>query len=158
MALVVQKYGGTSVGDVERIQNVARRVAETVAAGNQVVVCVSAMSGETNKLVALAEEKGLVVAVNHELRLSRLWGGARKLIGDGVIGHPQACLIELSRFPYRGGSEGWRYDIEKVGTGLKGGWVLTYPQGTTTPGAPGRIGCAQIVKECKTLEPVYQLE
>lgn len=37
--------------------------------------------------------------------------------------------------------------IESVGTGLRGGWVLTYPQGTTTPGAPGRIGCAQIIKQ-----------
>jgi 1-acyl-sn-glycerol-3-phosphate acyltransferase len=38
-------------------------------------------------------------------------------------------------------------DIRKIGTGLNGGWVLTYPQGTTTPGAPGRIGCAQIIKQ-----------
>ena len=58
MALIVQKYGGTSVGDVERIRNVARRVVATKEAGNQVVVCVSAMSGETNKLVALAHELG----------------------------------------------------------------------------------------------------
>lgn len=56
MALVVQKYGGTSVGNVERIRNVAKRVAKTYDAGNQVVVVVSAMSGETNKLVALANE------------------------------------------------------------------------------------------------------
>ena len=56
MALVVQKYGGTSVGDIERIRNVARRVARTHAAGNQVVVVLSAMSGETNKLVGLAKE------------------------------------------------------------------------------------------------------
>ncbi len=56
MALVVQKYGGTSVGTVERIRNVARRVAKTFDDGNDVVVIVSAMSGETNRLVALAEE------------------------------------------------------------------------------------------------------
>ena len=55
MSLIVQKFGGTSVGDVERIQNVARRVVATREAGHQVVVCVSAMSGETNALVALAE-------------------------------------------------------------------------------------------------------
>ncbi|MDD2449407.1 MAG: aspartate kinase [Sulfurimonas sp.] len=53
--LIVQKYGGTSVGDLERIQNVANRVSETKKAGNDVVVVVSAMSGETNKLVAYAE-------------------------------------------------------------------------------------------------------
>ncbi|HQS58726.1 MAG: aspartate kinase [Gallionellales bacterium 35-53-114] len=56
MALIVQKYGGTSVGSPERIKNVARRVAKYKAQGHQVVVVVSAMSGETNRLVALARE------------------------------------------------------------------------------------------------------
>jgi aspartate kinase len=56
MALIVQKYGGTSVGSPERIKHVAQRVARFVAAGNQVVVVVSAMSGETNRLIALAKE------------------------------------------------------------------------------------------------------
>lgn len=56
MALVVQKYGGTSMGTVERIRNVAKRVAKTYDAGNDMVVVVSAMSGETNKLVALAND------------------------------------------------------------------------------------------------------
>lgn len=56
MALVVQKYGGTSVGSIERIRNVARRVAKTYDEGNQVVVVLSAMSGETNRLVGLAHE------------------------------------------------------------------------------------------------------
>jgi aspartate kinase len=56
MALVVQKYGGTSMGSVERIKNVAKRVAKTYDAGNDMIVVVSAMSGETNKLVALANE------------------------------------------------------------------------------------------------------
>lgn len=56
MALVVQKYGGTSVGSIDRIRNVARRVAKTYDEGNDVVVVVSAMSGETNKLVALAND------------------------------------------------------------------------------------------------------
>lgn len=56
MALVVQKYGGTSMGTIERIRNVAKRVAKTYDAGNDMVVVVSAMSGETNKLVALANE------------------------------------------------------------------------------------------------------
>jgi aspartate kinase len=56
VALIVQKYGGTSVGSPERIRNVARRVAKYKAQGHQVVVVVSAMSGETNRLVALAKE------------------------------------------------------------------------------------------------------
>jgi len=56
MALIVQKYGGTSVANPERIKNVAQRVAKFHAQGDQVVVVVSAMSGETNKLIALAKE------------------------------------------------------------------------------------------------------
>jgi aspartate kinase len=56
VALIVQKYGGTSVGSPERIKNVARRVAKFKEAGHKVVVVVSAMSGETNRLVALAHE------------------------------------------------------------------------------------------------------
>jgi aspartate kinase len=56
MALIVQKYGGTSVGSAERIKNVARRVARWKAMGHQLVVVVSAMAGETNRLVALARE------------------------------------------------------------------------------------------------------
>jgi aspartate kinase len=56
MALIVQKYGGTSVGSIERIRNVARRVAHFHRAGHQLVVVPSAMSGETNRLLALARE------------------------------------------------------------------------------------------------------
>ncbi|MGB2272699.1 MAG: aspartate kinase, partial [Pseudomonadales bacterium] len=55
MALIVQKYGGTSVGTPERIQAVADRVKRYVDRGDQVVVVVSAMSGETNRLVALSQ-------------------------------------------------------------------------------------------------------
>jgi aspartate kinase len=56
MALIVQKFGGTSVGSIERIRNVARRVAKWKAAGHDLVVVPSAMSGETNRLIALARE------------------------------------------------------------------------------------------------------
>jgi aspartate kinase len=56
MALIVHKYGGTSMGSVERIKNVARRVAKWQKAGHQVVVVPSAMSGETNRLLGLAKE------------------------------------------------------------------------------------------------------
>lgn len=55
MALLVQKYGGTSVGTVERIQNVAQRVARAYHEGHQLVIVVSAMSGETNRLIGLAK-------------------------------------------------------------------------------------------------------
>ncbi|HWP10432.1 MAG TPA: aspartate kinase [Ramlibacter sp.] len=56
MALIVHKYGGTSMGSTERIRNVAKRVAKWARAGHQMVVVPSAMSGETNRLLALAKE------------------------------------------------------------------------------------------------------
>ncbi len=56
MALIVQKYGGTSVANPERIRELARRVARYKAMGHQIVVVVSAMSGETNRLITLAKE------------------------------------------------------------------------------------------------------
>jgi aspartate kinase len=56
VALIVQKYGGTSVGSIERIKNVACRIAKFQSLGHQMVVAVSAMSGETNRLLTLARE------------------------------------------------------------------------------------------------------
>ena len=56
MALIVHKYGGTSMGSTDRIKNVARRVAKWHSAGHQIVVVPSAMSGETNRLIAMAKE------------------------------------------------------------------------------------------------------
>lgn len=56
MSLIVQKYGGTSVGTVERIKSVAERVVKATRAGHKIVVVVSAMSGETNRLLGLADE------------------------------------------------------------------------------------------------------
>ena len=56
MALIVQKYGGTSVGNTDRIKNVAARVAKYHAKGDQIVVVVSAMSGVTDNLIKLAKD------------------------------------------------------------------------------------------------------
>ena len=56
MALIVHKYGGTSMGSTERIAQVAKRVAKWACAGHQMVVVPSAMSGETNRLLGLAKE------------------------------------------------------------------------------------------------------
>jgi len=56
MALIVQKYGGTSVADTDRIRSVAQRVIKTHSAGNDVVVVLSAMAGETNRLIQLAHQ------------------------------------------------------------------------------------------------------
>lgn len=75
-----------------------------------------------DELISLAAANDRMIAVNHELRLSPLWGGVRRLIDDGKIGRPQHVLIELSRFPYRQGAEGWRYDIGRVGS-----WILEEP-------------------------------
>jgi myo-inositol 2-dehydrogenase/D-chiro-inositol 1-dehydrogenase len=75
-----------------------------------------------DELIALAEANKLVLAVGHELRLSSLWGGVKQLIDAGAIGDPLHVLIELSRFPYRQGSDGWRYDLDRVGS-----WILEEP-------------------------------
>ncbi len=75
-----------------------------------------------DELLALAKTHDRFIAINHELRLSSLWGSVKQLIDDGQIGQPQYALIELSRFPYRHGSEGWRYDIDRVGN-----WILEEP-------------------------------
>ncbi|MCY1078749.1 aspartate kinase [Archangium lansingense] len=78
MALIVQKYGGTSVGDTERMKNVARRCIAAQKAGNDVVVVVSAMSGETNRLLKLVaqitdrpseREQDVVVATGEQVSI-----------------------------------------------------------------------------------------
>ena len=75
-----------------------------------------------DELISRAGEKELLLAVGHELRLSSLWGKARELIDAGVIGRPLHAMVELSRFPYRQGAEGWRWDIDRVGS-----WILEEP-------------------------------
>jgi myo-inositol 2-dehydrogenase/D-chiro-inositol 1-dehydrogenase len=77
---------------------------------------------ECDELIALAREHGRIFAVGHELRLSSLWGKVKELIAAGFVGQPQYVLIELSRRPYRLGSENWRYDIHRVGS-----WILEEP-------------------------------
>jgi aspartate kinase len=68
MALIVHKYGGTSMGSPERIRNVAKRVAKWARAGHQMVVVPSAMSGETNRLLGLAKEVSPAVQTPAVLR------------------------------------------------------------------------------------------
>jgi myo-inositol 2-dehydrogenase/D-chiro-inositol 1-dehydrogenase len=75
-----------------------------------------------SKLIDLAKSKNVTLAIGHELRHSSLWGEAKKLIDSGAIGRPLYCLVELWRNPYRQGSGGWRYDINRVGN-----WVLEEP-------------------------------
>ena len=73
-------------------------------------------------LVQRARAKGLQIAVGHEFRYSSLWGKVKELVDAGAIGEPQYALVELWRNPYRLGSEGWRYDIKRVGN-----WILEEP-------------------------------
>jgi len=96
MALIVQKFGGTSVGNMERIRNVAKRVARTFSEGNEVVVVLSAMSGETNRLVGLCHEAShrrqtefpcTRVGHHHE-------GGRAVVHGRGVAGCHRAVRLE----------------------------------------------------------------
>ncbi|MBI3185118.1 MAG: aspartate kinase [Myxococcales bacterium] len=98
MALIVQKYGGTSVGDIERIKNVARRCIATQRQGHQVVVVVSAMAGETNRLLKLVSqitsrpderEQDVVVATGEQVSIGLLAlaiqanrGRATSFLGD----------------------------------------------------------------------------
>jgi aspartate kinase len=117
MALIVQKYGGTSVGSVERIRAVARHVANTHAAGHAVVVTVSAMSGETNRLLDLVAQMGgetntresdVVVSSGEQVSVGllalALWAAqvpAQSLLAhqlpiltDGVFGRARITWIE----------------------------------------------------------------
>lgn len=77
---------------------------------------------ECNDLIRIAKQHDLKLAIGHELRLSSLWGKVREMIDDGFIGTPQYVLVELSRKPYRHGADGWRYDIDRVGS-----WILEEP-------------------------------
>ncbi len=77
---------------------------------------------DCDRLIELAEQKNLHLAVGHELRLSSMWGLAKQMIDDGFLGQPLYALVELSRNPYRQGADGWRYDIERVGN-----WILEEP-------------------------------
>lgn len=122
MALIVQKYGGTSVGSPERIRNVAKRVAKFHARGDQVVVVVSAMSGETNRLIGLAKEVSpnplareldvvistgeqvtiglLCMALNEEgVSAKSYTGGQVRILTDSL--HTKARILEIDDAPIR---------------------------------------------------------
>ena len=109
MALIVQKYGGTSVGTVERIKNVARRVAVAHNAGNQVVVVLSAMSGETNRLVGLANEANefpvgreydVIVSTGEQVTIALLALHLQSLgyKAQSFLGHPHHSFLFLREF------------------------------------------------------------
>ena len=122
MALIVQKYGGTSMGSPERIKNVARRVAKWHAEGNQVIVVVSAMSGETNRLIDLARaiqpnpdprELDVVVSTGEQVSIGLLamalkdiglpaksYTGAQvRILTDST--HTKARILDIDEAPIR---------------------------------------------------------
>lgn len=93
MALLVQKFGGTSVGSLERIEAVAKRVKQHRQQGDEVVIVVSAMSGETNRLLALAEqldpdasarEKDVLVSTGEQVTIALLCIALQKIDCDAV--------------------------------------------------------------------------
>jgi aspartate kinase len=123
MALIVQKYGGTSVGSAERIKSVARRVARWKAKGHQLVVVVSAMAGETNRLIALARELqehpdprefDVMVSTGEQVTIALLsmalmelgvkarsyTGGQARILTDGA--HAKARIISIDEQRLRG--------------------------------------------------------
>ena len=118
MALIVQKYGGTSVGDVERIQRVARRVAASLAAGDRVIVVVSAIGGETDRLEDLgqevsdrpdAREMDVLLAAGEQVSSSLL---AMALL---ALGHPARSYL-AHQIPMHTDARHQRARIEKIET------------------------------------------
>jgi aspartate kinase len=122
MSLIVQKYGGTSVGSPERIQAVAERVGRARAAGDSVVVVVSAMSGETDRLLGLARaiqnppsarELDVVLSTGEQVTIGLLamaleargipavsyTGGQVKIVTDSA--HNKARIVEIDAAPVR---------------------------------------------------------
>jgi aspartate kinase len=85
MALIVHKYGGTSMGSAERIRNVAKRVAKWARAGHQMVVVPSAMSGETNRLLGLAKEVSPAVQTPAMLRELDMIASTGEQVSVGLL-------------------------------------------------------------------------
>lgn len=102
MSLIVQKYGGTSVGDPDRIANVANRALKGVMDGNKIVVVLSAMSGETDRLIRLAQELGnppdpreldVLLATGEQVTVSlfSMFLRSQGVDATSLLGH-QACI------------------------------------------------------------------
>lgn len=128
--LVVQKYGGTSVGNISRIKRVARRALETQRQGHRVAVVVSAMAGETNRLLALCKklhddpndrEVDVVVATGEQVSVGLVALAIRKLGGQAVsfLGHQVKITTDsaFSRARIRS------IDAERIGAVLDAGKI-----------------------------------
>lgn len=118
MALIVQKFGGTSVGDVERIQQVAQRVADSLKAGHRVIVVVSAIGGETDRLETL----GLQVACRPDAREMDVLLAAGEQVSSSLLamallalGHPARSYL-AHQIPMRTDAQHQRARIERIET------------------------------------------
>jgi aspartate kinase len=147
--LVVQKYGGTSVADVDRIRNVAGRIGRTRAAGHDVVVVVSAMAGETNRLLALAKaaartpddrESDALVATGEQVTAALT---ALALQDTGVrarsfLGHQ----VRIETDSAHGKARITRIDVERLRDALGGGAVAVVAgfQGVDGQGSVTTLG------------------
>jgi aspartate kinase len=129
--LIVQKYGGTSVANLEKIRNVAQRVLETQKQGHQVVVVLSAMAGETNRLVALANqasdmpserEYDVLVSTGEQVTIAVLALVIQQMGGEAVsyLGHQVKILTDDAFSKARIKS----IDSEKIVQELKSGKVV----------------------------------
>jgi len=131
MALIVQKYGGTSVGTLERIRNVAKRIIKTKETGNDVVAVVSAMAGETDRLLNLAKEAALdpeereldVILATGEQVSSALLSIVLNSMGystKSYLGHQ----IKISTDSVYGGARITSVDVDKIYSDLSEGKIV----------------------------------
>jgi aspartate kinase len=149
MALVVQKYGGTSVADVDHIKRVAARVARTHAAGHQVVVVVSAMAGETNRLLALAaatadrpdeRETDVLLATGEQVTagLAALAVRAHGIDARSFLGHQ----VRIETDSAHGRARIVRIDVDRLRAALAAGTVAVVAgfQGVNGEGSITTLG------------------
>ena len=102
----------------------ARVGVDALKAGKHVLLekPMAATADDCDRLLEAAESSGKLLSIGHEFRISTQWGRVKQLVDQGRIGEPLYALVSLFRFPYRQGSEQWRYDRKRVGS-----WILEEP-------------------------------
>lgn len=82
----------------------------------------AATVADCERIIAASRLSGTLVSIIHEMRVSPQWAAVKRIIDEGGIGQPQYAMLNLFRFPYRNGAQGWRYSRETVGS-----WILEEP-------------------------------
>ncbi len=97
---------------------------EALNAGKHVLLekPMAASAEQCDRLLEAARRNEKVLSIGHEFRLSTQWTKVKELVDQGKIGKPLYAMVSLFRFPYRKGSDEWRYDRERVGS-----WILEEP-------------------------------